>query len=610
MWITEGETIEISGRRLNRGCFYLGSPFYIQASECNEECHFMQGEEILVPTVELETEIQQSTTFGPLSSFHAYQDLTPTHRYEFIRFLEGNFTPVKSSQAIIEYYLRGIAIRLFIDKSTTPAEKSQIFRHLLSFYSSCRKYRNLIEPVLRCAFLRLFVKDNGDIIFEDKELASVFLKTFPYPYDVIYLVFPEQEYSIRGVDSAQNPVTISIPDPISAKGQKFKDTLYNSHINLKDEQEKLKEKEAESERLSLFNKHNGCAGAHLLFGSSTEEDQSVKLVHAFYMRIINENPYVMTSYEEIIRSFGFQCKAADLGSKKHADVILGKLTEWGLTTYPNLNDIDLKSSPKFKCILYKDVLNEEIDNGLRYKTLLTYIKMALYVVQEDEYNNDDISHIKSIISRYAPNERTKKELISILLLSLNDIQRLEYLKHGIKNIEKHLIAELADTLKMLAYVDGDVTRERKEQLECLLPVLGCSIQNLDHELRQLKPKVATNKKKPLPVKISLDLSELDRLKKDTAEAQLLLNEIFAEETPAAPANVYEPPFLSALRIILTKPCWTISDVQEVCRQNGIMYGAFIENSNEYSYSIVDDILLEEEEGMIYVATNYKDDILS
>ena len=84
MWITEGETIEISGRRLNRGCFYLGKPFYIQASECNEDCHFMQGEEILVPT------------------FYAYQDLTPIHRFEFIRFLEGNFTPVKSSQAIID----------------------------------------------------------------------------------------------------------------------------------------------------------------------------------------------------------------------------------------------------------------------------------------------------------------------------------------------------------------------------------------------------------------------------------------------------------------------------------------------------------------------------
>jgi hypothetical protein len=108
----------------------------------------------------------------------------------------------------------------------------------------------------------------------------------------------------------------------------------------------------------------------------------------------------------------------------------------------------------------------------------------------------------------------------------------------------------------------------------------------------------------------LDLYELERLKKDTAEAQLLLNEIFDEEAPAAPANDYEPPFLSALRIILTKSSWTISDIQEVRRQNEIMYGAFIENSNEYSYSIVDDILLEEEEGMIYVATNYKDDILS
>jgi hypothetical protein len=38
----------------------------------------------------------------------------------------------------------------------------------------------------------------------------------------------------------------------------------------------------------------------------------------------------------------------------------------------------------------------------------------------------------------------------------------------------------------------------------------------------------------------------------------------------------------------------------------MMYGAFIEKANDYAYSKVDDLVLEESDGYIYLITQYKD----
>ena len=113
-----------------------------------------------------------------------------------------------------------------------------------------------------------------------------------------------------------------------------------------------------------------------------------------------------------------------------------------------------------------------------------------------------------------------------------------------------------------------------------------------------------------PISFTLDLSELHRLQEDTAEARHLLSEIFAEESDELSTNVQEPPVMPLLRIILSKPAWPISEIKELCAEYGIMYGAFIENANDYTFSKVDDILLEEDEGMLYVAINYKSEIFS
>lgn len=626
-WITDGNQFEISRRKLKRGCFYLGEPFYIEVGRVNQKV-LGTPLEILVPSIDFELPFKPSADFSPIKHCYSYSDLDPAHRFEYITFLQEQILPLKSNVALLEFYLRGIAIRFLLDKTTSKVDRLQIFIKLLLFYKSCKKYRSIIEPLLVCLFLNYFVTSKEEITFftggesqEEKiileKLARTFYELFPTAYALESLFWRYNGYSIHSVDRAGCPVVISIPDIINIQDSEIKTQILDAYILFKNEQQRLIDANAEKDKILAYNKNESCAGSYLLFNYSEGDHQSVKVVEAFYKRIIDENEYIITSYDEIIKSFGFKCSAVHFGSPKYSDVFLTKLEKWGLITYPDLRQLDLKILSKTRCVLYRDNSDGHVVKSQTYLTLLAYIKMALYVVQEDEYNRDDVDFIKNVLSKYSPNTKTAKELTSIFLLSLPEIQRLSYIKQEVKTLDVKLVDELVVTLKMLSYVNGDVTRERRGQLECLLPILGYKINNLGEELKQLRSKVIVPKQNnqraktgARPISFTLDLSELHRLQEDTAEARHLLSEIFAEESDELSTNVQEPPVMPLLRIILSKPAWPISEIKELCAEYGIMYGAFIENANDYAFSKVDDILLEEDEGMLYVAINYKSEIFS
>lgn len=616
-WVTEGESVKISTRILKRGCFYLCDPFYLKSSECIDPSMFTKGSEILVPTLVKNLTIKPTIQFDKLPECHSYADLDSAHRFEYVGFLQGQILPLVSNKSLIEYYLRGIAIRLFLDSTTTEADRIQIYKRLLVFYNGCLKYRKLIEPLVAIAFCRLFIAvDNERIIFFPisesvktnrliKDLAKFFYNSFSGVYQLKSLLSGYESYVITGIDSKNSPVSIEVPLPNELINKpKIKTTIHEAYELFTLKQRRLKDLEVKAKRQKGQNNRNTDSTARsLLFGSDDPNDKSIEIVRAFYNRVIDENEYITTNYAEIVKSFGFTEHPIHLAADIFSDEILGKLISWGFYTYPDIRKLNLVLYSKSPCILYKDTSGSPVIKSSRYKTLLLFIKLALYVVQEDEYNWNDVQHIKHFIAKHAPNERTKKELVSILLLSLKDVQRLNSLKQEVNIIENSILNDLIISLKTLAYVDREVTRERKDQLEWLLPVLGCNVRNLSSELRQILP-VDYSKKQP--IQVSLDLGMLKKLQEDTVLAHELLSEIFVDETEDSVKHDNPPTHISLLKCLLDKEVWSISEVKNLCQEYGMMYGAFIEKANDYAYSKVDDLILEESDEYIYVITQYKD----
>ena len=120
------------------------------------------------------------------------------------------------------------------------------------------------------------------------------------------------------------------------------------------------------------------------------------------------------------------------------------------------------------------------------------------------------------------------------------------------------------------------------------------------------PKPEKKKEEPL-----LDPKKLTALQDQTKAAQEMLAEIFVQEEEQAHNAVLQPnmnPLIEALGKLLTKEQWTRDELAElVCP--GIMLGNLLEQINDYAYSKINDIVVEEDGDNIYVTTEYKEQLI-
>ena len=122
----------------------------------------------------------------------------------------------------------------------------------------------------------------------------------------------------------------------------------------------------------------------------------------------------------------------------------------------------------------------------------------------------------------------------------------------------------------------------------------------------------------------LDERRLAELKAHTQEAQELLADIFADETEpqevggqpgkttpehggSEAGKSDSDPMMQILRRLLEKDTWRRDEVQEILGA-GVMMGSALEKINDYSYSVVDDAVIEDADEYIYVATEYAEQL--
>ena len=120
------------------------------------------------------------------------------------------------------------------------------------------------------------------------------------------------------------------------------------------------------------------------------------------------------------------------------------------------------------------------------------------------------------------------------------------------------------------------------------------------------PKPEKKKEEPL-----LDKGKLATLQEQTKAAQAMLAEIFIQEEEQVldivPQSVINP-LTDILVELLTKERWTRNELQELVGPN-VMLGNFLEQINDYAYSKINDIVVEEDGDIIYVTTEYKEQLI-
>ena len=61
-----------------------------------------------------------------------------------------------------------------------------------------------------------------------------------------------------------------------------------------------------------------------------------------------------------------------------------------------------------------------------------------------------------------------------------------------------------------------------------------------------------------------------------------------------------------VKLLLKKEYWDKKEICNLCERTGLLYGAFIEEINDYTFSCCEDILLEEEGDQFLVNTDIQD----
>ena len=181
------------------------------------------------------------------------------------------------------------------------------------------------------------------------------------------------------------------------------------------------------------------------------------------------------------------------------------------------------------------------------------------------------------------------------------------------------IAFLAATVSAIFFaILWSEEKEKREQAEM-------KIKQLARENKKLKskgkPAVVEKTKKtkgfsiPKPEKKKeeslLDQGKLAALQEQTKAAQAMLAEIFIQKEEQVTDVVPQPdliPLTDILVELLTTEQWTRNELKELVGPD-VMLGNLLEQINDYAYSIVNDVVVEEDGENIYVTTDYKEQLI-
>jgi hypothetical protein len=182
-----------------------------------------------------------------------------------------------------------------------------------------------------------------------------------------------------------------------------------------------------------------------------------------------------------------------------------------------------------------------------------------------------------------------------------------------------------DLLTESVIVNGDIDSSRVDNLKKILPTLGEEVESVHSLLHQsltddgfatverqsgFTEHTIRKSDEKKPSTLVLDQRKLGELKQQTEIAQSLLSDIFVDEneeqTTSCPTK--SNMVLDTLHKLLEKDSWQRDEVADMLGA-GVMIGNLLEQINDYAYSIVDDIVVEEDGETIYVTTEYKEQLI-
>jgi hypothetical protein len=67
--------------------------------------------------------------------------------------------------------------------------------------------------------------------------------------------------------------------------------------------------------------------------------------------------------------------------------------------------------------------------------------------------------------------------------------------------------------------------------------------------------------------------------------------------------------LEILKIIISKSVWERPELEKICLRYNQILGSILEQINDYAYDKVNDTVIDDDDDIVYVNTDYKDKLI-
>ena len=364
---------------------------------------------------------------------------------------------------------------------------------------------------------------------------------------------------------------------------------------------------------------------------SKDNGQAEAAMRFIDMAIVERNGFVNSN--DLLSLFGLK-SYSDVDKtlhKAHLDKLIQGLHRLGYGIVPNYEFGHRRLDYNEQCVLYKSYNRRQEDIAPIVHQGELFVKLFSIVLNGKRIIPNDIEYIGRCVGELNVPEKQHNYLKAyILWLQLKKQPYDKKTKDEVSELPKTTKGKFVSLLLEAVSTNGNIDNDRLEALKKILPTLEvdpASIHSLLHQsiinaglvtveqaegvseyaIRQPDEKKPTKKETST---IVLDERKLGDLKKQTQEAQEMLSDIFIveEEAHIPDNNNTNNAILEALHKLLERETWQRAEVQELFGAN-VMLGNMLEQINDYAYSKIEDIVVEEDGDAIYVTTDYKEQLI-
>ena len=660
-WINNPEGVVIKGHTIKRGFFYLGEglPIYKRKLITGDFGRKTRIQYFNGPVINPSLKI--SEVKSRKQAVTSYTDMDPYQRFLLLRWLSGEASIVETPVPIIAYYLWGIYVRIFFDDQCNNKEVEEISKFITAIRNECDTHTwkskaaiteklDLLQsyiairyyPVQKYKYTRYYhVRQNiviekveASLITTQEELYNIWYEYFSHDkgiekyscstlrewwqiaYDTVtrsknstLRVVTKLKLNFRDIGEGVmfHPVSPSLDTTIlhySDEAALFFDQLCQCDIEfnkcyrrhragqpIKKPTPKARATRAIGESWTRTTKPSKS------FIIPLEAVLSPAEIGARKLRAKLPNDFQFMSIKKIMEEAGYGKPAKQVLMSKLKELYKGFLSE-GLGMAPSSSFINMNYQIDDELVVFKREAQDKYEPDYLYDFIDVFLKLAAYISQGFVTERERI-FIMNFISSKDKRSGNQKQLFAYFLWYLRNIRTINSeIKESISNdlnargresIAKHLIE----------YVESDLdTMFAKEHLlPNVLPILTSKQFSIS----------AAKRNEAL---VTIDLNKLGKIKQDTQVAQSFLSDIFIEdEETVVTEKSNDFKYADILAEILSKDSWNRTELSNLSKKRGLILGSLLEKINDYSYSKVDDAVIEDNGDMLYVNVEYKKELL-